>query len=501
MILNFLKKEKFVSPVDAKNSDARIAKNRGMILASTFVFGIIAISLIVALTSWFAVVLKSSRILIAKEQAFHVAEAGIEYYRWHLAHAPTDFTDGTGQPGPYVHDVTDKDGNVIGQFSLNVTAPENGTTIVEIESTGTVTVNPDVERTIRVRLAKPSFAKYAFVANSDMRFGAGTEVFGPIHSNGGVRFDGIAHNLVTSARSDYDDPDHSGANEFGVHTHDSPTDPLPPAAVPDRFDVFVAGRQFPVPAVDFAGMISDLADLKTTAQSADGRYFAESGGLGYRMVLKTNDTFDLYRVTSLRAVPRSSCTNSAGQSGWGTWSVQNSTPLGNYSFPSNGVIFVEDHLWISGQINTARLNIGAGRFPDVASTRRNIIINEDLLYTNYDGQDVIGLMAQNNIDIGLYSDTNLQIDAALIAQNGRVGRYYYPGTSSTSGCGPYHSRNSITLNGMIATYLRYGFAYSDNTGYITRNINYDANLLYGPPPQFPLVSDNYQTISWEEVVD
>lgn len=474
-------------------------KNSGMILSTTLVFGIIAISLIVILTSWFAVVFKTSQILIAREQAFHVAESGIEYYRWHLAHAPNDFTDGTGENGPYIHDVTDKDENVIGQFSLNIIPPTNGTTVVTIESTGTVLINPDVSRTVRVQLAKPSFAKYAFVSNSDMRFGEGTEVFGPIHSNGGIRFDGVAHNLVTSARADYDDPDHAGANEFGVHTHVVPVDPFPPADVPDRFEIFHVGRQFPVPAVDFGGMISNLAELKNQAQSGGG-YFAESGGLGYRILLKTNGTFDLFRVTSLRAVPHSTCTNNQNQDGWGTWSVQNNTLLGNYSFPENGVIFLEDHVWVSGQIDNARLTIAAGRFPDITANRRNIIINDDLLYTNYDGRDVIGLIAQNNINVGLFSDTDLKIDAALIAQNGRIGRHYYRGPySSNPGCSPHHAKSTITLYGMIATHSRYGFAYTDGSGYSIRNINYDANLLYGPPPQFPLTSDQYQTISWEEL--
>jgi len=38
-----------------------------------------------------------------KLQAFAIAEAGIEYYRWHLAHAPADYQDGTGKAGPYIH--------------------------------------------------------------------------------------------------------------------------------------------------------------------------------------------------------------------------------------------------------------------------------------------------------------------------------------------------------------------------------------------------------------
>lgn len=479
-------------------------KNRGIVLSGVIVFGMIAVSLIIALTSWFGVVLKSSKELIQKEQAFHIAEAGIEYYRWHLAHAPEDFQDGTGEEGPYVHDFKNKDGDIIGQFSLDITAPPNGSTVVTIESTGTILENPDISRTIKVQLAKPSFAKFAFVADSDMRFGEGTEVYGQIHSNGGIRFDGKAHNIVTSAEQTYDDPDHSGDEEWAVHTHISPVDPLPPTPLSARADIFGAGRTVSVPAVDFNGITNDISDMKNLAESEDGLYFSESSGSGYHIVLKDNDTFDLYRVDSIQPPPDNSCNNVADQDGWGTWSIGSETFIDSYDFPENGIVFIEDDFWVDGEIDTARLTIVAGSFPDIPENRKNITINNDLLYTNYDGSDVVALIAQNNINTGLYSADNLRIDAALIAQNGRIGRpYYREGYSfwfwNVPGCEPYHQRNEITLFGMLGSNQRYGFSYTDGTGYETRNIEYDANLLYGPPPSFPLTSDQYEPISWEEI--
>src|SRR3989344_759683 len=62
---------------------------------------------------------------------------------------------------------------------------------VIIESTGRP-ASSTVERIIRVEMAIPSLAKYATVANDFMRFGQGTEVFGPINVNQGLRFDGLA---------------------------------------------------------------------------------------------------------------------------------------------------------------------------------------------------------------------------------------------------------------------------------------------------------------------
>ncbi len=483
-------------------------KEKGSFLIQTLVFGTLAMVMIGALISWTSVNIKASRVALVREQALQIAEAGIDYYRWHLAHAPTDYQDGTGAPGPYIHIFNDKDGIPIGTFTLNITPPISGSTIVTLESTGSTYSDPSFTRKIRVRMGVASLAKYAVVANDSMRFGSGTEVFGPIHSNGGIRFDGIAHNLITSAKDQYDDPDHSGNNEFGVHTHVNipPSSGIndsfraleaPPSSVANRTDVFISGRVFPTPTVDFVGITTDLSQIKSDAQ-ASGRYLSASGAQGYRIVFKTNDTFDVYRINNLSSPP-SGCSNSLNQSGWGTWSIRttgsgNTTFIANYPIPANGLIFIEDNVWVEGQINTARVTLASARFPDNPSTRSHITVNSNLLYTNYDGTDVMALIAQGNINTGLSSANVLRIDSALIAQNGRAGRYYY-----SSNCNTGYTRSTITLYGMIATNIRYGFAYTDGTGYNIRNIIYDANLLYGPPPSFPLTTDQYSIISWEEI--
>jgi hypothetical protein len=475
----------------------------GIIMSGILVFAFFSVLIVVGFVTWLSALIQVNRNLVSNEQAFHIAESGIEYYRWHLAHEKDDFYDGTGEPGEYVHTVEDKKGNEIGSFTLNIEAPESGSTVVVVESTGISNSNPDYSRAIRAEFALPSFAKYAFVADSNIRFGEGTVVYGPIHSNGGIRFDGIAYNVVSSAKEYYDDPDHSGDMEFGVHTHISPTDPLPPAEVPERSDVFVAGREFPKSTLDFSGITTDLAQYKQVAQDK-GFYMSGSGAFGYLVDLKTNNTFDLYRVDSIKDVPHWSCQNDANQSGWGTWSYDELTLINNYEIPDNGMIFLEDDIWIEGHIDSSKATVVAAQFPDVTSNRKSITINSDLIYSNYDGSDSIGLIAQKDINIGLYSDDDFQIDAALIAQHGRVGRFYYPSTKNVwfwtyPGCNPYANRSTVTLNGMIASKNRYGFAYTNGTGYENRNINYDANLLYNAPPFFPLTSDNYEMIKWEEV--
>jgi len=479
-------------------------RERGFMLLQTLVFASIAIVMLTGLIGWAGVSVRAARHAFAREQAFQIAEAGIEYYRWHLAHAPTDYQDGTGVAGPYVHNFIDVYGVTLGQFTLTITPPYLGSTKVVVRSVGTVTGDTSATRKVEAQFAKPSIAKYAAVTNARVYYGTGDEVYGPIHSNTGVGFldgnpDPIAHNTVTSAVTTWND----GANRFGVYTTVPGADPAPPAAVPNRPDVFQGGRQFPVPTVDFSGMTADLSALKTLAQ-ASGFYRAGSGGSGYLVELKTNDTFDLYRVNSLLPVPNN-CVNVFNQAGWGTWSVGITggarTLLGNYAFPGNGIMVFEDHVWVEGMVNTARLTMVAAQFPVNVATYRNIIVNNNLRYTNYDGSDALGFIAQGNFLVGLASANNLRIDGAIVAQNGATFRYYYRGPTGQR-CSPNHQRASLTTYGMLASFGQ-GYFYitsnQGNSGYLSQPASYDTNLLYAPPPSFPLLSDQYQTLYWQEV--
>ena len=467
------------------------------------IFSTVAIIILSGLIVWIDATQKATYRTSDQKLAFMIAEAGAEYYRWHLAHTPQDFKDGTGVNGPYIHNYYDKDGKQIGQFILEITPPPSNSSIVTIKSTGKVLTDSSIQKIVQVQLGLPSLIKYAVLSNSDIRFEPGTQVYGPVHSNGGIRFDGVANNLVTSARSTYNDPDHTGPDEFGVHTHTLPVDPLPPSSVPIRSDVFKTGRTFPLPVVDFKSLTETLVSIKSKAQSA-GKYFGASGAKGYHIILKTDDTFDVYKVKKLAKRPDKSCTNSLKQKNWKPWSIKSGFGteqlVGNYPIPVNGLIFVEDFLWIDGQINSAKVTIGAGKFPADPKNYKNIIINKDLKYTNYNGQDAIGLIAQGSVLVGMDSEDDLRIDAAVVAQNGQVARYYYkPAAGAKPNCFPYSSRAKLTFNGMIAVNRGYGFAYSDGSGYQDRTIIYDSNLLYNPPPSFPLISTFYQQISWTEV--
>lgn len=451
---------------------------------------------------------------MAETQAIHIAEAGVNYYRWVLYHDHEEYCNketcipgpNYGPYGPYEY----KDsagGTISGYYELYITPPAiDGSTIVNIKSVGWVAGHPNQKREIEVRCGIPSWSSYSTLANEAMRFGSGTEVWGPIHSNGGIRFDGLAHNVITSALLDYDDPDHSGPNEFGVHTHLSPVDPLPdgsnpPGNVPERTDVFAAGRSFPEAVVSFDLLNSYISDTYSKAQSNgiifDPRpsgtadplsvaYFQGCGTSGnfcdegFHIHLRTDNTFDIRGVNSVRGDCYSASNSINGEE----------SSAHNYPVPANGLIFVKGNLWVDGQINGDRITILAFEEPFVGGTA-DILINNDILYSHYDGTEAIGLIAQNNVSVGQYSEDDLRIDSALVAKEGRIGRNYYP-----SYCTDY-KRTTITVNGSLATRKRYGFAYTDGTGYQFRNLVYDNNLTFAPPPHYPTTGE-YTFISWRE---
>src|SRR5947209_1448221 len=101
----------------------RTHHNSGSILVATLVFGTLATLLMTALAVGTAASIKASRRSVTREQSIQVAEAGIDYYRWHLAHAQGDYQDGTATSGPYVHIFYDKTGMRIGTYTLAITPP------------------------------------------------------------------------------------------------------------------------------------------------------------------------------------------------------------------------------------------------------------------------------------------------------------------------------------------------------------------------------------------
>lgn len=468
-------------------------KNKNLNSGSILIFNILGIFIfslvMVSALSYASVQLRTVRSSVDRQQAFQIAEAGLNYYLWRLAHFPNDYTNGTGLAGPYVKDFIDKDTNTkIGEYSLQITAPPTGSTIVTIRSTGYTVANPKVKRTITARYGIPSLAKYAFLSNSDAYIGSTESVSGEFKVNGGVRFDGVGNAPISSARSTYTCPNWSGSpcptTKNGVWGSAS-------AAVQSYWN-------FPVPNTDFSSMTSDLSTIKTNAQ-ASGVYLTASGAAGYSIVFKNTGKLDIYRVNTLRSHTTGIDVN--GVSHTEDLDYNSRTLLAGYTnidIPANGLIFIEDRVWVEGMVK-GRAMVVAAKLGAAPSSYPSILIPNNICYTTCgagrDTTSTLGLLAQKDILITYFSPNNLEINAAMIAQTGSTQHYNF------GSCGtPRAVKNSITVFGTVASYgiWTWSFVCGNPTisGYTYTYSTYDTNLLYAPPPSFPLTTDGYQQISW-----
>jgi len=456
---------------------------QGSILMYTLVFTSIFLVITAGLVSYSLAQYKLTNKKISKELALHIAEAGINYYRWHLAHDPSDYMDNTGLPGPYVHDYGDPFGGNIGQFSLEVTPPSEYSNVVGIKSTGWTLQEPGATRTVEVQYGRPTLSDFAFLTNSSTWFGENEELHGPIHSNGGIRMDGEHYSTLASAVTTYIcDPIHGCNNQTKPGIWGSGGNP--------------ALWEFPDSNIDFNVLTVDMAELKSQAQN-NGIYLPPSG-LGYHIVFQADSSLDLYQVDSLES-PVSSYDGDQ----WITdsYDILSESFIQSYSLSSTStIIFVEDDVWVNGDVR-GRITLATAVLPDIPNTNTSVYIGGDLLYTAKDGTDVLGIMAQKNILVPLYmAPDNLEINAVLLAQKGHVFRNYYPSSYS-----PYHLRNSISLYGSIITNTIWTWRWVNSSqqpssGYISTLTTYDPFLTFAPPPSFPL-SGEYQFIKWKDNTD
>ena len=352
---------------------------------------------------------------VGSESALGIAEAGVNYYRWHLAHDPSDFEDGTGQPGPYEHEYSDPQGNAIGKYSLTVTSPSQGSSIVIIKSVGWTYQYPKIKRAITVQYGIPSFARYSFLSNSSSWYGSGITVNGLVHSNNGIRMDGTNTSLVTSAQQNY-----MCGSETGCH---------PPTNKPG---VWGSGGdqglwQFPVTTIDFDSISLDLPGMRSSAQS-DGLYLDDSGKSGYHIIFSNDGTYTVKKVNSTDYIKGYSVPGEGlGGEGQGGCRklyevISSETVLGTYSISSKPIIFAEDNLWVEGTVK-GRVTVVSATFP-IQSSKVDIWINGNLNYTTYDGNDVLGLISQNNIFLAESIPNNFKVDGVLMAQKGENNKTY-----------------------------------------------------------------------------
>jgi len=428
------------------------------------------------------------RAKLAREEALQIAEAGIEYYKWFLAHNPTDLQNGTGAPGPYEYVVEDPEGGEIGVASINVQGNIACGEIqsVDITSEGVPNSNSQFTRTLFARYAKPSVAEYAYIINSNVWAGADRDIVGPYHSNGGIRMDGTNNSIVTSAVDSW-----TCTSSFGCSPNQSVD------------GIWGSGNgsalwQYPVPQFDFGGLSVDLSDLRTKAQLYGiflDDFSGQSDRKGYRLIFNSNGTVDVYRVNNTSwlwgyntgyGYEYSSSFNYRREYN----NITSQSFLGNYLIPVEcPVIFSEEKLWIEGTVS-GKVTVAAA---DISSSYdTDVLIHNNIEYTTLDGSDGLAVIAEDYLMISNNSPQNMTMRGIFIAQKGSFGRNYYEG----------NTRGTLTIHGSIVSQGRVGTRWTCGgvfcSGYSNRVNAYDRLLAFDPPPFTPPASPDEKFILWRE---
>jgi hypothetical protein len=508
-----------------------------MVLSMIIAFSILALALLGTILNNFFVVGTN----IKSQQAFNIAEAGINYYLWHLSHNGTDFKDGQTTPttpdptlgyGPYVHNYVDDNAKTTGTYTLWIKPQGNGSTIADVRSIGKVNGQTGT-RTIQAQLGAASFANYGLVSDGAFWFGNNESADGPVHSNQGIRMDGANTSDVTSANSVYVPPANLGGNgsssQPGVWCSTSVTAPV------DCTTRSKADWRFPVTAVDFNQVSSSLCTIKKAAFAANAataslatqanactqvpatrtsgylpqRNSTYADNRGYLVQLNSNGTYDLYNVNDETDINADYLT-----------ALSRTSVATGIAIPSNGVIFSEDNVWVRTNGNfSGRVTLAAGRLATTNSA--NIRIVDDMNYSTKNGSDAIGLVAENDVSIAPYAapasgSFTLEIDAAVLAQAGSVS---YPSnySSGTESCtrGWVNSNQKLLFYGSVATRQTWTWSWQRGgscgnavrdpisgsyiSGFLYNTTQYDYNLQYAPPPSYP-ITGGYTILSWREVL-
>ena len=346
-------------------------KEKGYLALYTLVYGSIFIGIMFSLMGYVLIQKNIQEAKQNQETALAIAESGLNYYKWYLAHNPDDVTHGTTSPQPYVIPYSDPEGGPIGDYSLTVTANEMCGEVqsIDIESVGYTYEDPTQTRTLIARYAQPTVAEYAYIINADVWAGSDRTIIGPYHSNGVIRMDGTNNSTVSS-----------GQDTWVCDNSQLNCDP-PETEGNTLSAVFGAGPNFnlwqtAVPPIDFVGITLDLSAMRDKADTGGGRLFNDSGDRGYHVYLQ-NNVVQVYVVNN--TTDDHVITN---ESFLGTYSIPNDCPL----------LFFEDKVWLEGDLSVkatiAAAKVGVSEDP-------SIILQDDIEYVNSDS----GLLAVAEEDV------------------------------------------------------------------------------------------------------
>ena len=338
------------------------------------------------------------------------------------------------------------------EYNLRVFPPDATSKYVRIVGAGRkVGATTDIH-VIETYVRPSSLADYYRVVDGDVSWGTGATTNGKIYANGNVDHDGIAtadifaEQQITGAVS----------MQNGAQRYDIDTNPNIRAKIKNP--------------IDFTSFLTSFTDIERASQLAGGVNLPYNPSkAAYRLSFKANGTIDIETCT------RNGASNDVAD----VAPICSAYSPSNVLAPPNGAIYAYQDVIVRDAPSAGGVR---GRFTIASSD--DIIVADNIHFVT-SGQDVLGLVAKNNVYIAKYTPDPLTWSAGVIAQTGTW--------SARDWTSPLKSL--MTFRGMSATADGGSFAGM----FATRDYGYDASFLWLPPPWFPVVEDAYTVLFFREL--
>lgn len=340
------------------------------------------------------------------------------------------------------------------EYNVMVEPPSPTVTGVKITTTSR-RVGSQIEwRAVETVVRPSTVADYQMISDEDIAYGAAATTRGKIYAgiNSGVKksvnHGGIAHADV------YAEGTVSGGTNFqsGAKGYDG-----------NAATAYADIRTVIKDAIDFNKFTKSLVDIQNAAATG-GILLNDSTVHAWKLVLNANATITVWKCTRAGSPQREVEDLSPTCVNWATFPT-----------PANGAVYVQQDVIVQGIVD-GRYTIASG------GVGNDIVIGGDITY-EVPGDDVLGLVAKDEMIVAHWVPSNLTWSAATIAQEGM-----------------WRSFNGVTHHGTM-TFT--GSTATKKGGYMsmfsTRNYNYDKNLAYLQPPYFPVLGDAYTILYSREV--
>lgn len=474
------------------------ARDDGMSLIAVLLIGAVLTMLAVTIAATTEAALDRAGATKRESTAFQAAEAGIDdyiakltedrLYYGHFVHPAEDdrspaadqLADASGvrrwagdlawtYPATPVRWVALANGY---EYHLEIEPPTASRNGVRIRSTGRRAGDSEDARTLEVLVRASTVADFFMITNNDIRYGSTAVTYGKVYAGideasgtpRDIEHDGVAHadlyaegQIVDAASIDYEDgaKGYSGYDAAGsARSADDPAQIRSKVRNPIRFGDFVVA----------------LAEIRRAAEHGGGLLLDNSSVHAWRLTFRSNGTVDVARCTRSGsnhiAAVRPSC-----------------TVHGTYPVPAIGAIYAEQSVIVSGTgSGTAADQVSRVNGRVTVASNGDIVVANDISYV-VPGEDVLGLIARNDVIIAKWTPTNLTWTASVIAQTGRRRSWDSSGSHGTA-----------LFTGSVATN---GSPYMDM--FSVREYNYDRNLVYLQPPYFPVLEEAYTVLFYREL--